>query len=142
MIRPFRPPDLEPLMALWLESTTAGHPFIDPRYWRESAPLVRSHYLPQAQTWVSECDGRLGGFASVMEQRFLGALFVAPPLFGRGVAAALMAHVQQRFPALSLEVYVRNHRAVAFYRKHGFIPQRRVRNPDTHAMTLIMAWTR
>ncbi|MBS0967895.1 N-acetyltransferase [Chimaeribacter arupi] len=140
MIRAFRPADMEPLMALWLASTIAGHPFIEARYWHESAPLVREAYLPRADTWVDERDGGLAGFISVMDGRFVGALFVAPARFGTGVADGLMAWVQQRFPLLSLEVYMRNHRAVAFYRKWGFVPQRKLRHRDTHAMTLIMAW--
>lgn len=33
--------DVAPLLSLWLESTIAGHPFIEERYWHESQPLVQ-----------------------------------------------------------------------------------------------------
>jgi putative acetyltransferase len=47
-------------------------------YWRDSVAVVRDVYLPAASTWVWEQDGELKGFISVMESRFVGALFVAP----------------------------------------------------------------
>lgn len=76
MIRAFRPQDLNPLMSLWLESTTLAHPFISADYWRESAALVRDIYLPRSQTWIYQDRERMAGFISVLESRFIGTLFV------------------------------------------------------------------
>ncbi|SQB40442.1 acetyltransferase [Citrobacter koseri] len=78
MIRESRTDDMASILTLWMESTIYAHPFIEARYWRESEPIVRDVYLPAAQTWVWEEAGLLKGFASVMEARFLGALFVTP----------------------------------------------------------------
>lgn len=142
MIRAYRADDLEQIMPLWLESTTLAHPFIAPRYWHESAELVRECYLPQSQTWVYEIDGAIVGFISVMEQRFIGALFVEQIWHGKGIGAALMAHVQQRFNLLSLEVYEQNLRACAFYRKHGFTAVQRTFPAETRAPAQIMQWVK
>lgn len=142
MIRPYRPQDIEPLLSLWLESTTRAHPFIDPEYWRESAALVSGRYLPQSQTWVCDMGGRLVGFISVLEQRFIGGLFVHHSRHGDGVGAALMAQAQSRFPLLSLEVYEKNHRACAFYRKQGFVVVERSFSADTQETILIMQWVK
>ncbi|MGM3175176.1 MULTISPECIES: N-acetyltransferase [Dickeya] len=140
MIRAYHTEDLDTLVPLWLESTTRAHPFIAPGYWQESEELVRNHYLPRAQTWVYETQQGIGGFISVMDQRFIGALFVHHSLYGHGAGAALMAHVQQRFPVLSLEVYQQNHRACAFYRKHGFMTVQESQQADTQACLLMMHW--
>lgn len=142
MIRAYRADDLAQLMPLWLKSTTEAHPFIAPRYWRESAELVRERYIPHSQTWVYEVDGAIVGFISVMAQRFIGALFVRRAWHGKGVGAALMAHVQQRFTPLSLEVYEQNLRACAFYRKHGFVAVQRTFPAETNAPAQIMHWER
>ncbi|VFS00851.1 acetyltransferase [Citrobacter koseri] len=56
-----------------------------------------------------------------MEARFLGALFVTPDAIRRGIGKALVQHVQQRFTALSLEVYQKNQSAVNFYHALGFV---------------------
>lgn len=93
------------LLELWLESTIWGHPFIKSSYWRDCIPLVRDAYLANAQNWVWEEDGKLLGFVSIMEGRFLAAMFVAPKAVRRGIGKALMQYVQQRHPHLMLEVY-------------------------------------
>ncbi|QDX31818.1 N-acetyltransferase [Dickeya poaceiphila] len=140
MIRPYQPQDLEPLVRLWRESTTLAHPFISPRYWQESEELVRGHYIPHSQTWVYESEQGIGGFISVMDQRLVGALFVHHSLYGQGVGAALMQHIQHRFPALTLEVYQQNSRACAFYRKQGFVVVQENDQHETQSRLLIMHW--
>ena len=75
MIRNWDANETGPLLELWLESTIHAHPFIAESYWHDSLAIVRDVYLPSAQTWVWEQDGVLKGFISVMESRFIGALF-------------------------------------------------------------------
>jgi putative acetyltransferase len=140
LIRPCGPADVERLMALWLPSTIAAHPFVAEEYWRQSAALVRENYLPRAQSWACWQGNEIVGFISVLDEQFIGALFVERQFHGRGVAAALMTHVQQRYRRLSLEVYQQNLRACAFYHKLGFRTAQRLFNEETQAYTLIMNW--
>lgn len=77
MIREAQRSELPAILELWLESTIWGHPFIKANYWRDCIPLVRDAYLANAQNWVWEEDGKLLGFVSIMEGRFLAAMFVA-----------------------------------------------------------------
>lgn len=139
MIREAHCGDMPTLLALWLESTIAAHPFIAPAYWQESLPCVRDIYLPNALTWVQDDDG-IQGFISVLEQQFVGALFVRPAAQRQGTGRALMRSVQQRYPALSLEVYQQNLKAVAFYREMGFRVVEDAWQPDTQQATFIMRW--
>ncbi|NDO82617.1 N-acetyltransferase [Citrobacter sp. NCU1] len=140
MIRESQSNDMAPLLALWMKSTQYAHPFIEARYWQESEQIVRDVYLPAAQTWVWEEDGILKGFASVMEARFLGALFVAPEAIRSGIGKALVQFVQQRFPVLSLEVYQKNQSAVNFYHAMGFRIEDSAWQEDTQHPTWIMSW--
>ncbi len=59
---------------------------------------MRDAYLANAQNWVWEEDSKLLGFVSIMEGRFLAAMFVAPKAVRRGIGKALMQYVQQRHP--------------------------------------------
>lgn len=127
-------------MTLWLASTTQAHPFIAQEYWLQSAELVRHSYLPQAKSWVYLHGGHVVGFISVLNECFVGALFVKQEFHGKGIGQALMAYVQQRHRWLSLEVYEQNLRACAFYRKLGFRQMQRLFNQETQAYTLIMNW--
>lgn len=140
MIRAWRNKDLSPLLNLWLESTIYAHPFIEVRYWHESEALVRDAYLPSAKTWVWEKNGTLGGFISVMDAQFIGALFVRPTAIGQGIGKALMDHAKQRFPWLSLEVYQKNERAVNFYHAQGFRIEDSAWQEETRHPTWIMNW--
>lgn len=94
MIRKWQSENADPLLSLWLESTTEAHPFIDPGYWKENEILVRDVYLPSAETWIWEEDGHPCGFISVMQTQFVGALFVAPAFIGKGIGRALLNYVQ------------------------------------------------
>lgn len=140
MIRKWRSNDTTPLLRLWLESTIYAHPFIAEDYWRESEAIVRDVYLPAAETWVWNAHGEVQGFVSVMESRFIGALFVTPNAIGQGIGRALLDHVKQRFPALSLEVYQKNDRAVNFYHAQGFQIEDSAWQEDTQHPTWIMHW--
>ena len=140
MIRQWQSENTAPLLSLWLESTTVAHPFIDAEYWKENEAMVRDVYLPAAQTWVWEDEGQLCGFISVMHSQFVGALFVAPAFIGKGIGRALLNHIQQRYPYLSLEVYQKNERAVNFYHAQGFRIEDSAWQDDTHHPTWIMCW--
>ena len=85
MIRRSRKRDLPELLSLWLASTTAAHEFIPVSYWQASVPVVRDIYLPHATTWVYHEQGIVQGFVSVLESRFIGALFIAPQAVGHGI---------------------------------------------------------
>ena len=140
MIRKWESDNAGPLLSLWLESTTEAHPFISASYWEENEGMVRDVYLPAAETWVWEEDGMPRGFISVMQSQFVGALFVSTDFIGRGIGRALLHHVQQRFPYLSLEVYQKNVRAVNFYHAQGFRIEDSAWQDDTQHPTSIMSW--
>jgi putative acetyltransferase len=140
MIREWLSDDTAPLLSLWLESTTAAHPFINPRYWLESEAMVRDVYLPSARTWVWVEADEVRGFISVMHTQFIGALFVATHALGQGIGQALINHVKQRYPALSLEVYQKNSRAVHFYHAQGFRIEDSAWQDETQHPTWIMSW--
>lgn len=140
MIRPAVKQDMPAIMALWLVSTTEAHPFISAQYWRESEAVVRDTYLPNALTWVAEDKGEIIGFISVLEQQFIGALFVDKRYHGKNVGQLLMMHVKMIFPQLMLEVYLENHRALRFYQHEGFQTQDTQFNEDTQHQTAIMLW--
>ncbi len=140
MIRKWTAKSLDPVLTLWLESTTFAHPFIDEQYWHDSLALVRNVYLPAAQTWVWEENDTLLGFISVMDNQFVGALFVAPQALHRGIGSALLNEVKQRYPMLSLEVYQKNGRAVNFYHALGFRIEDGAWQEETKHPTWIMRW--
>ncbi|HCR0138186.1 N-acetyltransferase [Klebsiella aerogenes] len=140
MIQKWDATETGPLLKLWLESTIYAHPFIAESYWRESLEVVRDVYLPAAATWVWQENDALKGFVSVMDSRFVGALFVAPQAICHGIGRALLDEVKQHYDWLSLEVYQKNVRAVNFYHAQGFRIEDCAWQDDTQHPTWIMHW--
>lgn len=140
MIRQILPGEMDALIELWLSSTIEAHPFIAENYWRESESIVRNVYMPQSRTWVYRADETIVGFISILDERFIGAVFVAQPFIGKGIGSELINHVKTRFPELSLEVYQKNQRAVHFYHRHGFHIEESAWQEETRHPTWIMRW--
>lgn len=140
MIREAQSSDLPAILDLWIESTTWGHPFIDEQYWHDSLQVVRDVYLSNAITSIWEEKGEFLGFVSIIEDRFLAAMFVAPKAARRGIGRALMQHVQQRYPFLILEVYQENLQALRFYMAQGFRVIDSAWQEQTQHPTWIMSW--
>lgn len=78
----------------------------------------------------------------MLEERFIGALFVEQTYYGKQIGTALIQHIQAQYPLLSLEVYQQNTRACRFYHKQGFVVVEENLNQDTQATALIMQWTK
>ncbi len=123
MIRPFTPHDCSEVCALWLESSISAHPFIPRAYWEAKLDALRTVYLPLSDELLLFLDdetGKLAGFMALVDS-FLAALFVSPAMQGRGVGSRLLSLAKKMHPELTLSVYARNARAVAFYERHGFV---------------------
>lgn len=71
-----------------------------------------------ARLWIAELDGAVAGF-SLVTDRHLDMLFIAPAAQGRGVGQALLADVERR-GAVSLESFRDNHKARRFYEHFGW----------------------
>lgn len=140
MIRRLQPGEMDELISIWLASTIQAHPFISESYWYESESIVRNVYIPQSATWVYWHQDKMVGFISVLDSLFIGALFVSEPFIGHGIGQALMKHVKALYPALSLEVYQKNQRAVHFYHHQGFRIEESAWQNETHHPTWIMSW--
>ncbi|MFS0783986.1 N-acetyltransferase [Bacillus sp. 1P06AnD] len=108
------------IMDIWLEAAIAGHPFIRDSYWRSQYNVVRDYYLPGSQTYVYEEKGRIQGFISLIDQKYIGALFVAGNARGKGIGSQLIHFACNKHSDLELGVFAENKRALAFYERHGF----------------------
>jgi [ribosomal protein S18]-alanine N-acetyltransferase len=121
-IRPFRSADIAGISRILLESPEAA-------LWvpaGQQDPLTASAEV----SWVSESDSSIVGFITVRqaadEVEVLN-LAVKPEFrrSGHGASllrAALQAFQHQHLTHVFLEVRESNASAIAFYRKHGFVP--------------------
>ena len=142
MIRKFETQDLDAVMQIWLHGNLDAHAFVPADFWTGHFDMVRD-MLPQAELYVYENENtqKIDGFIGLTENHIEG-IFVAKSARSKGVGKALLEYVKSRKPRLTLGVYQKNQRALAFYRREQFVVQSEGIDEDTNEAEIQMLWTR
>ena len=142
MIRKFETQDLDAIMQIWLHGNLDAHAFIPASFWTEHFEMVRD-MLPQAKLYVHEDEDtrQIDGFIGLTENHIEG-IFVAKSARSKGIGKALLEYAKSCEPYLTLSVYQKNERALAFYRREQFVVQSEGIDEDTNAAEIQMLWTR
>jgi len=142
-LRRYEAGDEAAAIALWLRSWQAAYPQLDfvarLDWWRER---WRNELVPSAEIVIAETDGEVIGFVTVDPRTlYLDQLVVAPPRWGSGVAAVLIAAAKRLSPTgLDLDVNTDNARAIRFYGKEGFVVSGKGVNPVSGKPLHRMTW--
>ena len=142
MIRKFENLDLDAVMQIWLQANLDAHVFIPASFWRGHFEIVRD-MLPQAELYVHEnkATRQIDGFIGLTENHIEG-IFVVKSARSKGIGKALLDYVKSRRPRLTLGVYQKNERALAFYRREQFAVHSEGIDGDTNEADIQMLWTR
>ena len=142
MIRKFETRDLDTVMQIWLQANLDAHVFIPASFWRGHFEIVRD-MLPQAELYVHENEAprQIDGFIGLTGNHIEG-IFVAKAARSKGVGKALLEYAKSRKPSLTLSVYQKNERALAFYKREQFTVQSEGIDEDTNEAELQMLWSR
>lgn len=140
MIRKYQNPDIEKILAIWLQASKQSHNFIKEEYWQKMLPCVRKYYIPNTETFVFEDKHQIKGFISTIDNQYIGALFVAPQYQRQKIGTKLINYVKNIYPSLNLKVFIKNHDALRFYRKHGFKIIAEQIDESTNEKELLMSW--
>lgn len=139
MVKNFEMPNLDEVMKIWLESNTEAHDFIPEQYWIDNFAIVRE-LLPQAEILVYQDKDGIKGFVDISEKTYIAGLFVSNRYQSNGIGSILIKKCQYLYPLLRLNVYVKNAKAINFYRKHGFKIEHENKNDDTKEKEYSMIW--
>lgn len=142
MIRRLHKSDIEKVAKLWLSSTKQAHPFIAANYWDENLSKVEDLLTSKAQTYLYVDKHQIKGFISLLENGYIGALFVKPIYQSQKIGTKLLRYVLRNKTSASLKVYTQNEPAINFYRYHGFKIIQEGQDLSTQAHELIMAWSK
>ena len=142
MMRKFEAQDLDAVMQIWLHGNLDAHAFIPASFWEAHFEMVRD-MLPQAELYVHENEAprQIDGFIGLTENHIEG-IFVAKSARSKGIGRALLEYAKSRKPRLTLSVYQKNERALAFYRREQFTVQSEGIDEDTNEEEIQMLWTR
>ncbi len=120
MIRNIVNNDIDKIMNIWLKSNIKAHAFIQKEYWENNYNIVRDIYIPMAETFVYEDEECIKGFISIINNEFIGALFVDIDFQNSGIGKKLINYAIDKYKNLNLAVYKENKTAVDFYINRGF----------------------
>ena len=142
MIRKFENLDLDAVMQIWLHGNLDAHAFIPASFWTGHFEIVRN-MLPQAELYVHEDKDtrQIDGFIGLTGNHIEG-IFVAKAARSKGVGKALLEYAKSRKPSLTLSVYQKTERALAFYQREQFTVQSEGIDEDTNEAELQMLWSR
>ena len=142
MIRKFENLDLDAVMQIWLHGNLDAHAFIPASFWTGHYEIVRNMHL-QAELYVHENEAprQIDGFIGLTENHIEG-IFVAKSARCKGIGKALLDHAKSFKPSLTLSVYRKNERALAFYRREQFVVQSEGIDEDTNEADIQILWTR
>ena len=138
MIGQLQNKDIDKIMGIWLESTIYAHKFISKEYWNENYNIVKDVYIPISKTFVYEDNDDIRGFISIINNDFIGALFVEKNYQSQGIGKSLIDYAKNLYDNLSLAVYKENEKALEFYKKMGFKIISENINEDTNCVEYIM----
>ena len=139
MIRAYREGDLEEMVRIWYDASVIAHPFMPASFWSSYKPAMKEKYLPLAENYVFEQEGKVTGFISLVGENVC-ALFVAPDAQGKGAGKELIEHAKTMKRRLVLKVYRENRKAILFYEKRGFRELGEEIDRYTGCVQILMDW--
>lgn len=140
MIKRLESCEIDAIMDIWLKTTITAHYFIPEHYWTERYNVVKEEYLPVSTTFVYEERGIIKGFISIIDNSFIGALFVLETQQRKGIGRKLLNYCKSLYPEMELAVYADNKPAIDFYTKNGFVIKKEQTNEDSGYVEYIMCF--
>lgn len=137
MIRHYSQEDTDALLEIWRKASILAHPFLEEAFVKQVAKDMRGIYLPNAETWVMEEEGKPIGFIALVGDE-IGGLFLDPDYHGKGFGRALVDHAFSLKGPLSVEVFEKNRIGRRFYERYGFIEMDRYFHDLSAQVTLKM----
>lgn len=140
MIRELRKADIDSVAEIWLDTNRKAHAFIPASYWERNFTAVKE-MLPQAEVYVYEDEKGIQGFLGLSGE-YIEGIFVSEGAQSHGIGKSLLDYAKDRKPALRLNVYQKNVRAIRFYRREGFQIRRSGLDAATGEPDYEMLWQR
>ena len=120
VIRKYIKTDLDELLDVWYSASKLAHHFLDESFFEVERENITSTYLPTAETWVYETDGKVVGFIALIGNE-VGGIFVHADCQGKGIGHTLMDHAARIRDGLVLNVFENNLIGRRFYDRYGFV---------------------
>lgn len=138
MIRQYLAADTDALISIWRDANAIAHPFLSEDFVTQVGQDIRNMYLPNAETWVLEEEGKPLGFIALIGNE-IGGLFLDSSSHGKGFGRAMVDHASELKGPLCVEVFEKNSIGRRFYDRYGFIETERYDHEPSGEVTIKMS---
>ncbi|MBU3143773.1 N-acetyltransferase [Clostridium sp. CF012] len=142
MIKQLENFEIEEVMEIWVKTNITAHSFIPEKYWIDNYNVVKDEYMPNSTTFIYKEHNIIKAFISIMNNSFIGALFVLRGYQGQGIGRKLLEYCKSLYSSLELGVYTENISAVNVYKHCGFVVKTEKPNEDSGHLEYTMFWTK
>lgn len=140
MIKTAQAKHLDSVMAIWLNTNIAAHPFIPRSFWEGVFAQVKEA-MPASDVFVYLEDDQVLGFIGITGNEYIAGLFVDGKAQSQGIGRKLLNHCKQLYPRLELDVFTENPGAVRFYQANGFEIVGTTMSPNFNREEHHMVWS-
>ncbi|MGL5278006.1 MAG: GNAT family N-acetyltransferase [Cetobacterium sp.] len=138
MIRKLETKDIDVVIQIWFETNKRAHDFIPESYWLEKFDEVQD-ILPQAEVYVYEMDNEIKGFIGLVDN-YIAGIFILVECQSKGIGRELLYYAKEKKENLSLSVYIKNSRAINFYKRENFKVISENLDENTGEKEFFMTW--
>lgn len=138
MIRILEEKDIDAVIQIWFEVNKKAHDFIPESYWLGKFHEVKN-ILPQAEVYVYESDNEIKGFIGLVDN-YIAGIFILVKCQSEGIGKKLLCYAKEKKTNLSLSVYIKNSRAINFYKRENFKVISENLDENTDEKEFFMIW--
>lgn len=138
MIRKLNNADLDEVIKIWLNENIKTHFFISPEYWKSNETTVKN-LLPLAEVYIYEKNEKIVGFIG-LDNDYIAGIFIKSDEQSKGIGKKLLNFVKTFKIELNLNVYIKNIKAVNFYKRENFKIKKETVDSNTDEKEFFMIW--
>ncbi len=138
MIEELNKKDINQIMDIWLKENKRTHNYIPEEYWDNHFEDVKKGIL-KAKIYVYKEKEEICGFIGLSDT-YIAGIFVKAKKQSMGIGRNLIQYCKSKYPELMLSVYVKNERAIAFYKKEEFKIVKEETDKTTNEKEYVMVW--
>lgn len=138
MIRKLNNADLDEVIKIWLNENIKTHFFISPEYWKSNETTVKN-LLPLAEVYIYEKNEKIVGFIG-LDNDYIAGIFIKSDEQSKGIGKKLLNFVKTFKTELNLNVYIKNIKAVNFYKRENFKKKKETVDSNTDEKEFFMTW--